>query len=274
MKTYFCVNKKRHTLAALISITVFLAGLGVNGSSYATTNCTNLSASGDPSVAISEYAQNLVETGLTQTDVSSRVVTHFCLVRIAGKASGTVTPFSSARSSITFTTPDVFYDSSTKLYYSLTGWTWNNDSYKTELPTPLFATNNGNEDGFASYISGTPFAMGSSLSYGGAGCYFGATVDTSPTDNSSNGYAYLFQDKVKLNAGSYCSNSKTGQLSMTIQNPTTCQDITVKSKFVHTWSSATISAFNIGLSDISVTVTPATLSWIAASNWSPVFTIC
>lgn len=224
---------------------------------------------------LANYAQELVEDGLSQAEATTQVASDFCLTQISGQSVPAVMPMASTNGSITFSAPSVFYDSATKMYYSLTGWNWNNTDFLSEVYPNLNSTeNNGNPDAFSSIVTGTPLVISSTLTYGDKGCYFGATSDTSPDGNSGDGFLYKFQDKVRNAVTKKCYNVSSGQMSMQIQNPITCKDIQLKSKYVHTWNASGITSWSLSNTGIAVTISNSASSWVAASNYNPIFTIC
>jgi hypothetical protein len=251
-------------------ISILIPTSGANASA----TCETLSSE-TANEFISDYANQLMSQGLTQVEIISEVNAHFCLSPVAARPNFGIQPLASTNADVKLTAPSVSYDSATKFYYSLTGWSWQNTKYASEVsPASNSNVSIGNDDGFGTYISGAPFAISSTLTYGSAGCYFYPTNALIPSSSSGDGFTYEFQDIYRLSNGRNCNNSYSGQLSIKIANPTSCQDIGISSRYAHTWSSTSISGFSIAPNGFSLSFSSANYRWAAASNPISIFTLC
>ena len=272
-------TKSNYSFRTLVTVIIATLSMQLAATSPAQAqSCTPVASLGNGTAAenLSNFAEALASNGETQNQINNTIAADLCVTPITPNVSLGISPLAaSVNSDMTLSPASIYLDTATNQYLSLTGWSWDNTNYSGEISgLPTSPVNIGSTDGFGTSVSGGVTVYSSSLSYGGAGCYFAATTTSSPSSSSSIGQAYKFQDKYVVGSQGKCNNSKTGQMSMMINNPTSCKTVQIFSAYGHTWSSTTITGITLGSSSVGISFSTTANSWRLASNPNPSFNIC
>lgn len=191
----------------------------------------------------------------------------------------------STSSAVVMSRPYVLYDSQVARYYAVAKYHWNTSTgeywaYDAKSTCGVNSVCNvGGPDGFAlrynqNVVNRSVVAtfcprtdLASNLPQ-----FSGCVSPTNPDTNSSAGASYRWQDKVFKNFHSdYTMDS--GQIMMQI-DPIKCgTTLQMFSRYIHTWSSTSLTSFSVSLSSFSASFSSTSNHW-AASSQSGTWTRC
>ena len=180
----------------------------------------------------------------------------------------TLERLSSNSDDVTVSTPYVYFDTTYYRYTAVAKYHWDNDKFGC-------CGNQGGDDAFGIRASsGVGNLAGVTGQFSGkSGLYYGTSVIKNPSDNNKYGVAYRKQDTSRGLSGNRTDyNMYSGVVTMGVNAPSCGKTVNFYSKVWHTWSSSSITGFDISVDGFGAEWSNTDHGWSAASQaggWKP-----